>query len=88
MRGSRTIRIKTTKAEKKGFTVALAATAAGAKLPAVIIFKERNEILGERIKKKLNIPSNVRVQASTNGWMTAAEYRACVGVGLISSKTA
>ena len=47
MRGSRTIRIKTTKAEKKGFTVALAATAAGAKLPAVI-FKERNGILGER----------------------------------------
>ena len=74
VRGSRTIRIKTTKAEKKGFTVALAATAAGAKLPAVIIFKERNGILGERIKKKMNIPSNVRVQALTNGWMTAAEY--------------
>ena len=74
VRGRRTIRIKTTKAEKKGFTVALAATASGQKLPAVIIFKERNGILGERIKKGLSIPSNVRVQASTNGWMTATEY--------------
>ena len=34
-RGERTIRIKTTRAEKKGFTVALAATASAKKLPAV-----------------------------------------------------
>ena len=45
------------------------------KLAAVIIFKERNGILGERIKKGLSIPSNVRVQALNNGWMTATEYR-------------
>ncbi len=37
MKGSKTIRIKTTKAEKRGFTVPLASTAAGEKLPAVII---------------------------------------------------
>ena len=45
-RGERTIRIKTTRAEKKGFTVALAATASGKKLPAVIVFKERGGSLG------------------------------------------
>ena len=55
--------------------MALAATASRQKLPAVISFKERNRILGKRIKKGLSIPSNVRVQASTNGWMTATEYR-------------
>ena len=44
IRGSRTIRIKTTRAEKKGFTVALAATASGVKFPAVIIFKERRGV--------------------------------------------
>ncbi len=40
LRGSKTIRIKTTKAEKRGFTVALASTAAGEKLPAVVIFEK------------------------------------------------
>ena len=39
-KGVKTVRIKTTRAEKKGFTVALAATASGEKLPALIIFKE------------------------------------------------
>ena len=63
-----------TKAEKKGFTVALAAIASGEKFLAVIIFKEHNAILEERIKKGLSIPSNGRIQSSTNGWMTATEY--------------
>lgn len=54
-RGTKTIRIKTTRAEKKGFTVALAAAADGTKLPAVVIFKERNGILGERVRRKLSI---------------------------------
>ena len=74
-RGEQTIRIKTTRAEKKGFTVALAATATGRKLPAVIVFKERGGSLGERIRRSLHIPSNVRVRATTNGWMTAEEYQ-------------
>ena len=38
---------KTTRAKKKGFTVALAAMADGTKLPAVIIFKECGGVLGE-----------------------------------------
>ena len=71
VRGSNTIRIKTTRAKKKGFTVNLAATAAGEKLPAVIVFKERKGVLGERVRRKIHIPSNVRVQASR---MTAEEY--------------
>ncbi len=39
--------------------MALASTAAGEKLPAVVIFKERKGVLGERIRKKLSIPSDV-----------------------------
>ena len=39
-KGEKTVHIKTTRAEKKGFTVALAATASGVKLPAVIVFKK------------------------------------------------
>lgn len=73
-RGERTIRIENTRAEKKGFTVALAATASGEKLPAVIVFKERGGKLGTRVKSKLKIPENVRVRASSNGQMTAPEY--------------
>ena len=62
------------KAEKKGFTVALAATASGEKLPATILFKEKNGILGRRVNNKLSIPNNVCVRASANGWMTREEY--------------
>ena len=56
-----TIRIKTTRAEKKGFTVALAASASGEKLPTIIIFKERGGRLGAHVLKKLVITSNVQV---------------------------
>ena len=73
-KGEKTVRIKTTRAEKKGFTVALAATADGQKLPAVIIFKERGGVFGVRVRSKLKVPTNVRVRASMNGWMTAPEY--------------
>ena len=74
-RGERTICIKTTHAEKKGFTVALAATASGKKLPAVIVFKERGRSLGVRVRRSLRIPPNVQVRATTNGWMTTEEYQ-------------
>ena len=66
-KGEKTVRIKPTRAEKKGFIVALAATAEGQKLPAVIIFKEKGGSLGVRVKSKLKVPANVRVRASTNG---------------------
>ena len=75
MKGERTIRIKTTRAEKKGFTVTLAATASGKKLPAVIVFNEHGGSLGVRVRRSLRIPPNVRVRATTNGWMTAEEYQ-------------
>ena len=73
-KGSKTVRIKTTKAEKKGFTVALAASASGEKLPAVVIFKERGGVLGARVQRQLHVPNNVRVFASANGWMTRELY--------------
>ena len=72
--GTRSVRISSTKATKKGFTVALAASGSGEKLPAMIIFKERGGQLGPRVKQSLVIPSNVRVNASKNGWMTAELY--------------
>eukprot|EP00731_Ephydatia_muelleri_P018609 Em0011g649a len=72
--GSRSIRIANTKAAKKGFTVALAAYGCGVKLPALIIFKEKGGKLGPRVSKSLTIPSNVRVMASANGWMTSSLY--------------
>ena len=77
VRGEKTIRIKTTRTEKKGFTVALAAAADGTKLPATIIFKERGGggVIGERVRRSLCVPSNVWLQNSTNGWMTATEYQ-------------
>lgn len=73
VKGSKTIRIKTTQAEKKGFTVALAATAAGEKLPAVVIFKECGGSLGARVQWNLCIPPNIRVRATTSSWMTTEE---------------
>lgn len=72
VRGQRTVRIATTNAEKKGFTVALCALADGTKLPAMLIFKEKNGELGPRVKANLKIPANVVVAASTNGWMTSS----------------
>ena len=74
VKGKHTVRIASTKAAKKGYTVALAAKGNGEKLPALIIFKERGGQLGPRVQQSLVIPSNVQVTASTNGWMTASLY--------------
>ena len=52
----------------------MAAKGNGEKLPALVIFKERNGELGPRVRAQLRIPSNIRVKASPNGWMTAALY--------------
>ena len=73
IRGARTVRIATSGVQKKGFTVALCASAAGEKLPAYIIFKERGGKLGPRVKAALTSPENVKVSASTNGRMTREE---------------
>lgn len=72
--GKQSIRVVSTKATKKGFTVALAAKGCGEKLPALVIFKERGGQLDPRVKQSLVIPTNVKVTASTNGWMTAPLY--------------
>ena len=73
-KGSKTVRITSTKATKKGFTVALCANGAGDKLAALIIFKEKGGKLGPRVSKDLTFPPNVKVTASTNGWMTSSLY--------------
>ena len=72
--GSKTIRIVSTKAKKKGFTVALCANGAGEKLPVLMIFKEKGGKLGPRVSKTLTLPPNVAVTASQNGWMTGNLY--------------
>ena len=72
--GKHSIRIVSIKAKKKGFTVALTAKGNGEKLPALIIFKERGGQLGPRVRQSLHIPTNVKVNASVNGWMTASLY--------------
>ena len=48
--GSRSVHLKTTGNSKKGFTVALCASATGGKLPAIIIFKERMGSIPEGVK--------------------------------------
>ena len=70
IKGIQNVRIATTRAQKRGFTVALCACADGRKLPAMIIFKERNRQLGKSVRASLQYPDNVRVTATTNGWMT------------------
>ena len=67
------MRIAISGAQKKGSTVALCASAAGEKLPAYTIFKERGGKLGPRTKAALTFPDNVKVSASANGWMTREE---------------
>ena len=70
IKGSKRVHIKTTKAEKRGFTVALCAAADGSKLPGFLIFKERTGEIPRRVRQHLQIPANVRVTATRNGWMT------------------
>ena len=70
IKGSMRVRIKTTEAEKRGFTVALCAAADGSKLPAFLIFKERTGEIPRRARQHLQNPANVRVTVTWNGWMT------------------
>uniref|UniRef100_A0A2L2YHJ1 POGO family transposase, putative n=1 Tax=Parasteatoda tepidariorum TaxID=114398 RepID=A0A2L2YHJ1_PARTP len=68
--GKSTIRITNTGCKKRGFTVALAATASGHKLPAFVILKEPTGRIPPRVLKDLKVPHNVKVTCSFNGWMT------------------
>lgn len=69
-RGANNVRLKTTGCTKKGFTVALACSATGHKLPAMVIFKERNGVLGPVVVANIVLPENVLLAASESGWMT------------------
>ena len=70
VRNERSVHIASTGGSKRGFTVALSATASGHKKPAFIVFKEREGIIPPRVYANLRIPRNVIVSASLNGWMT------------------
>jgi hypothetical protein len=71
--GETRIRIINTGAQKKGFTVALCASATGEKLPATIIFKEASGNLPLRVLNSLVVPRNVKIRANKSGWMDKAE---------------
>jgi DDE superfamily endonuclease len=71
--GHSQIRIANSGGSKRGFTVALCASAAGGKLPAVVIFKERSGCVPLRALSMMTIPDNVIVRATPNGWMTTSE---------------
>lgn len=74
LKGKKTIRIKNTGHKKKGCTVALCAFANGEKLPAYCIFKESKGHLGKRVLAAINVPDNVFISASRNGWMVAVNF--------------
>ncbi|KAL8593325.1 hypothetical protein ACOMHN_009978 [Nucella lapillus] len=69
-KGAKIVRTKTTRAEKRGFTVALLVAADGTTFPAFIIFRERNGHISQRVLLQMQVPDNVRVSATRNGWMT------------------
>jgi hypothetical protein len=71
--GEAQIRVKTTGAHKKGFTVSLCASATGEKLPAYIIFKEASGRIPPRVRARLRVPDNVVAMGNVNGWMTAEQ---------------
>ena len=62
-KGERQIRVKSTGAEKRCFTVILACTASGVMLPPMIIFK------GKRPLKKLRVPKGAVVMVQKRGGM-------------------
>ena len=68
VKGKKDVKVKTTGNEKRGFTVALGAFADGTKMRPWVIFKEKNGVLGPRVRKKLVIPDGIVVRASTSGW--------------------
>ena len=63
LKGSRTVSINTMGNEKNRFTVMLACTADGGKLPPFIIFKRKT------LPKGVKWPNGVMVRCQDNGWM-------------------
>ncbi len=61
-KGVKTVNIRTTGHEQSRFTVVLACSASGAKLPPMIIFKRKT-------KPKDAFPPNVIIKYNTMGWM-------------------
>ena len=61
--GSRTIPVKSCGAKKRSFTVTIAVTTDGSKLPPAVIFK------GVRTPRDLAAPDSVRVWFHKKGWM-------------------
>ena len=76
--GVKDVRISTTGGAKRGYTVALCAMANGAEKPAMIVFKEPSGAIPPRVLAKLNIPRNVKVTSTKNGWMTGQKMEAWV----------
>ena len=66
LKGSKTVTINTTGNEKNRFTVMLACTADGGKLPPFIIFKRKT------LPKGVTWPSGVVVRCQDKGWMNDA----------------
>lgn len=63
-KGAHSVLVKTTGAEKQRFTVMLAITADGRKLPPYVIFKRKTV-------PKVNFPCGIHVRAQEKGWMSA-----------------
>ena len=61
-KGSSTISIKTTGHEKASFTLVLSVTAAGTKLPPMIIFKRKTQ-------PKEKFPKGIVIHVNEKGWM-------------------
>ncbi len=73
--GERNIRISTTGGGKKGFTVALCELADGTKKLAYVVLKEPVGTIPPSVFVALNIPRNVRLTHSRNGWMTVEKMK-------------
>ena len=64
----RVLGVKATK-NNHPITILLAIRANGKKLPALMIFKEKNGILPPRVRELLKIPKNIVVKASRSGYI-------------------
>ena len=71
--GEKTVRISKSAGAKRGFTVALTATASGRKLKLMIIFKEASGRISPRVYQNLTIPENVVLAGTCSGWMSVIE---------------
>ena len=66
MKGVKTVSIRTTGHEKSHFTVMLACTADGGKLPPYVIFKRKT------LPKGVQFPRGIHVRVHAKGWMDEA----------------